>query len=151
MLPPRKNWKWVKDTVNTDGPALMKHYADNPAHIETLWKGEGGGKDAHAELHAPRLLAIPLWLLDHIRQEGRALMPHEILQIVVTHLKADNTGAYAEVWTIIAAWCILESQGTTTGESLVSFTIEAITEVEDEYLGKWLEQRLDRTMGPGAR
>ena len=29
-----------------------------------------------------------------------------------------------------------------------SFAIEAITEVEDEYLGKWLEQRLDTTMGP---
>ncbi len=57
----------------------MKHYADNPARIETLWKGEGGDKDAQAELHAPRLLAIPLWLLDRIRQEGRALMPHEIL------------------------------------------------------------------------
>jgi hypothetical protein len=30
----------------------------------------------------------------------------------------------------------------------MSFSIEAITEVEDEYLGKWLEQRLDMTMGP---
>jgi hypothetical protein len=39
-------------------------------------------------------------------------------------------------------------QGNKDGESLVSFSIEAITEVEDEYLGKWLEQRLDTTMGP---
>jgi hypothetical protein len=30
----------------------------------------------------------------------------------------------------------------------MSFSIEAITEVEDEYLGQWLEQRLDTTMGP---
>ena len=76
-------------------------------------------------------------------------MPHKILHIVVTHLEADNTGAYADAWATIAAWCILASQGTMNGESLVSFAIEAITEVEDEYLGKWLKQRLDdTTMGP---
>jgi len=28
------------------------------------------------------------------------------------------------------------------------FSIEAITEVEDDYLGRWLEQQLDTTMGP---
>ena len=76
-------------------------------------------------------------------------MPHKILHIVVTNLKVDNnTAAYADVWATIAAWCILASQGNTTGESLVSFAIEAITEVEGKYLGKWLEQQLDMTMGP---
>ena len=75
-------------------------------------------------------------------------MPYEILCIVVTHLEANNTAAYADAWATIAHWCILASQGTTAGESLVSFAIEAITEVEDEYLGKWLKQRLNTTMGP---
>ena len=148
LLPQRKTWEWVKETVNTDGPALLKHYADDPTRIGMLWKGEGGDENAQEELHAPRLIAIPQWVLDCIRQEWRALMPYEILQIVVTHLEADNIAAYAEAWTTIAHWCILASQGTTAGESLVSFAIEAITEVEDEYLGKWLKQRLDTTMGP---
>jgi hypothetical protein len=26
LLPQRKTWEWVKETVNTDGPALIKHY-----------------------------------------------------------------------------------------------------------------------------
>ncbi len=30
----------------------------------------------------------------------------------------------------------------------MAFSIEAITEVEDDYLKKWLKQRLDTTMGP---
>jgi len=150
LLPQRKTWERVKETVNTDGPALLKHYANDPARIGTLWKGEGGDEDAQAELHASRLIAIPLWLLDCIRQEGRALMPCEILRIVVAHLEADNTAAYADAWATIAHWCILASQGTTAGESLVSFAIEAVTEVEDEYLGKWLEQRLDTTRGGPA-
>ncbi len=124
LLPQWKTLEWVRETVNTDGPALLKHYADDPARIRTLWKGEGGDEDAQAELHAPWLIAIPLWLLDRIRQEGRALMPYEILCIVVTHLEANNTAAYADAWATIAHWCILASQGTTAGESLVSFALD---------------------------
>ena len=47
----------------------------------------------------------------------------------------------------VSAWCVLASQGSSSGDSLMSFSIEAITEVEDKYLGKWLEQQLDTTMG----
>ena len=75
-------------------------------------------------------------------------MPHDILRIVTTHVGEVNTAAYADAWATVASWCLLAGQASTTGESLVSFSIEAITEVEDEYLGKWLEQRLDTTMGP---
>ena len=147
LLPQRKTWEWVKETVSSDGPAMFKFYDDDPSRAGTLWKGEGGD-GAKEEVHAPRLLSIPLWLLDRIRQEGRALMPHEILRIVTNHVGEVNTQAYADAWATIAAWCLLAGQVSTTGESLVSFSIEAITEVEDEYLGKWLEQRLDTTLGP---
>jgi len=76
-------------------------------------------------------------------------MPHDILRIVTTHVGEVNTTAYADAWATIASWCLLACQASTTGESLVSFfSVEAITEVKDEYLGKWLEQRLDKTMGP---
>ena len=147
LLPQRKTWEWVKETVSSDGPAMFKFYDDDPSRAGTLWKGEGGD-GAKEEVHAPRLLSIPLWLLDRIRQEGRALMPHEILRIVTNHVGEVNTTAYADAWSTVASWCLLAGQVSTTGESLVSFSIEAITEVEDEYLGKWLEQRLDTTLGP---
>ena len=75
-------------------------------------------------------------------------MPYEILRMVVHHLEEVDTQAYTDAWATVAAWCILASQGNTSGESLMSFSIEAITEVEDDYLGRWLEQRLDTTMGP---
>jgi hypothetical protein len=148
LLPQRKTWEWVKETVCSDGQAMFKFYDDDPSRAGTLWKGEGGDDGAEEEVHAPRLLSIPLWLLDKIRQEGRALMPHEILRIVTTHIGEVNTQAYADAWATIAAWCLFAGQASTTGESLMSFSIEAITEVEDEYLGKWLEQRLDTTLGP---
>ena len=75
-------------------------------------------------------------------------MPHEILRIITSHIREVNTTAYTNAWATIAAWFLLAGQASTTGESLVSFSIEAITEVEDKYLGKWLEQRLNTTMGP---
>ena len=75
-------------------------------------------------------------------------MPHDILRIVTTHVGEVNTPEYADSWATVAAWCLLAGQASTTGESFMSFTIEAITEVEDDYLGKWLEQRLNTTLGP---
>ena len=75
-------------------------------------------------------------------------MPHDILRIITTHIGEVDTTAYADAWSTVASWSLLAGQASATGESLVSFSVEAITEVEDDYLGKWLEQRLDTTMGP---
>ncbi len=144
LFPTIKTWQWVKKTVYTDGPALIKHYDDDPTRIGTLWKGEGADESEKRELHAPRLLSIPMWLLDRIRQEGRALMPYENARIVVNHIDKVNDAAYGAAWATIVVWCILASQSNAAGESLVSFSIKAITKVEDEYLGKWLEQSVAR-------
>jgi len=151
LLPQLKTWQWVKESVFTDGPALIKHYEDDASRIGTLWKGEGADATSKGEIQVPRLIAIPLWLLDRIRKEGRALMPQEILRIVVAHLEEANDAQYAMAWETLATWCYMASQGNKDGEILTSFSIEAITEVEDEYLGKWLEQRLDTAMGPRPR
>jgi hypothetical protein len=148
LLPTNKTWQWVKEAVFTDGIALIKYFDDDPTRSGTLWKGEGASDTTKRELHAPRLISIPLWLLEKIKQEGRALMPYEILRIIMTHLEEVNTQEYADAWATVTAWWVLASQGNTTGDNLMSFAIEAITEEEDEYLGKWLEQRLDTTMGP---
>jgi hypothetical protein len=37
-----KTWQWVKETVCTDGPALIKYFDDDPARAGTLWPGDGG-------------------------------------------------------------------------------------------------------------
>ena len=64
LLPQCKTWEWVKETVSSDGPAMFKFYDKDPSHVGMLWKGEGGDDEAKKEAHAPRLLSIPLWLLD---------------------------------------------------------------------------------------
>ena len=74
-------------------------------------------------------------------------MPYKVLRFVYHHLNKVNTQECANGWATVVAWCILAAQGNANGESLVAFSIEAITKVEDDYLGKWLEQRLNTTMG----
>jgi hypothetical protein len=145
LLPQLKTWQWVKEMVFTDGPAHIKYYEDDASRVGTLWKGEGGDATSKVEIQVPRLLVIPLWLLDHIRKEGRPLMPHEILRIVVTHLKEVNDAAYADAWGTLATWCYMASQADKDGESLLAFAIEAITEVEDKYLGRWLDTAAEMT------
>jgi hypothetical protein len=70
LLPQLKTWQWVKESVFTDGPALIKHYEDDASRVGTLWKGEGANAASKVEIQIPRLIAIPLWLLDQIKKEG---------------------------------------------------------------------------------
>lgn len=133
LLPQLKTWQWVKDTVATDGPALIKHFEDDTLRNGTLWRGKGGEEIAKQEIQAPRLVVIPLWLLERIRQEGRALMPYEILRVILKHVEEVNTQAYADAWDLVVAWCIMASQGCKDRESLLSFAVITITKVEDVY------------------
>ena len=48
----------------------------------------GGGKKE--ETNVPRLLLIPLVLFEKIRAEGRPLMPHEVLKLMMVHLEQVN-------------------------------------------------------------
>jgi hypothetical protein len=121
LLPQLKTWQWVKETVFTDGPALIKHYEDDASRIGTLWKGEGGGATSKVEVQAPRLIAIPLWLLDRIRREGRALMPHKILSIVEAHIEEVGNEPYAKAWETLAAWCYMQAKGTRMGKASPCF------------------------------
>ncbi len=41
LLPQRKTWEWVKETVSSDGPAMFKFYDEDPSRAGTLWNGEG--------------------------------------------------------------------------------------------------------------
>jgi hypothetical protein len=70
-------------------------------------------------------------------------MPHKVLQLVVTHLEGltcvpgQEDQAIKEVCSSIAQWCYLAHD---------AFSINAVTEMDYEYHGKWLKQRLNTTV-----
>jgi hypothetical protein len=95
-------------------------------------------------------LHIPLTLFEMIRNQGCPLMPHEVLRLVLDHIESspgEQTQQASSPWELVVQWCIVEAQHDAQGDSLVSFSVEAITEGDDAYFGQWVEQRLDGTLG----
>ncbi len=89
-------------------------------------------------------------LFDKIRNEGRPLMPHEILQLVLTYLESNQEVQNQQTDTaleLVVKWCVVAAQQDSQGESLVAFSVEAITEGDDADFEQWVEQRLDGTLG----
>jgi hypothetical protein len=96
------------------------------------------------------LLHIPLVLFELMRKEGCPLMPHEVLALVLKHIKnlpTEQEEATANAWQLVVRWCIMAAQKDQQGDSFVLFSVEAITEGGDAYFGQWMENCLDSTMG----
>ncbi len=111
-----------------------------------MWTPAAGCEKA--EGHAPQLLHIPLVLFMLIRKEAHPLMLHEVLIIMMKHPKETGaTNNQGKAWDLVAKWCIVAAQKDAQGGSLVSFTVEAITEGDDSYFKQWVEQHLNATMG----
>jgi hypothetical protein len=56
-------------------------------------------------------------------------MPHEVLAMIMKHL--EETGAtddQGKAWDLVVKWCIVVAQKDAQGDSLVSFTVKAVTE-----------------------
>ncbi len=106
--------------------------------------GEGATTE---KTNVPRLLLIPLVLFEKIRAEGRPLMPHEVLKLVMAHLKSMNNDVVVAAWSLIAMWCLMVTQQDTSGDSWVAFSVKAITEGEVADLSRCLKQRLSSILG----
>jgi hypothetical protein len=73
-------------------------------------------------------------------------MPHEVLTIVMEYIDLAEDDAVIDAWKLVAKWCLLASQMDGQGDSWLAFAVDAVTEGDGEYLGKWIEQWLDATM-----
>ena len=75
-------------------------------------------------------------------------MPHEVLAIVMKHLEETRaTHDQGKAWNLVAKWCIVVAQKDAQWESLVLFTVKAVTEGDDSYFKEWVEQQLNTMMG----
>jgi hypothetical protein len=76
-------------------------------------------------------------------------MPHETYEITLGIVNAapDVEKARAH-WDLVLSWCLLAAQRNSAGNSHLSLAVEAVTEGDDEYFVRWIDQRLDSTFGP---
>ena len=105
------NHQDIKATIATDGPTLINHYDKDSSRRGTLWTPGADcemGKD-----HVPCLFHILVMLFKLIHNEGRPLMPHEILKLVLAHLESSQrpwTLQTSTAWELIVKWCVVAAQ-----------------------------------------
>jgi hypothetical protein len=76
-----------------------------------------------------------------IRKEACPLMLHKVLAIMMKHLKETRaTEDQGKSWELVAHWCIVAAQKDAQGDSLVAFTVKAISEGNYSYFKQWVEQ-----------
>jgi hypothetical protein len=152
VLPQLKTWKWETKTASSNAEELAAHYSEDHTCRGKLWVLDQPGSEGWTATKAPLLLAIPLVLFSAIQKEGKQLMPHEIRELAMTIVvKSADVVATTGEWDLILSWCVLAAQQEESGSSLVALSVEAVTEGDDEYFSKWIDQRLDSTLGPHPR
>ncbi len=149
VLPQQKLWSWETKMVSSDAVALATHYDKDPTCRGKLWTPEQADSAGWTAVKAPLLLTIPLVLFQAIREEGKPLMPHEIHGLAMTIINSSADIAKARTdWDLILTWCILAAQQNTYGNSHLSLSVEVVTEGDDDYFEKWIDQQLNSTFGP---
>jgi hypothetical protein len=148
ILPQEKTWKWKTQRCSTNPTALEDYYKHDTTWRGKLWSPDLSEDDK--EIQVPHLLSIPLILFSTIHAEGQPLVLHEIHALVVTLTsEAEDASMASQDWSLVSKLCLMAAQKeTTNGNSLVALAVNTVTEGDEEYLGRWLEQWLDTTMGP---
>ena len=146
ILPQQKTWRWEMTLVATDAAAMAAYYAEDNTRRGNLWAptivGNEGGEGV--------ILAIPVVLFQALRAEKKPLMPCEAYKITMGIVNAaqDVDNAQAD-WDLVLSWCLLAAQLNLVGNSShLNLAVEAVTEGGEEYFVKWIDQRLDSTLGP---
>jgi hypothetical protein len=149
VLPQQSTWKWDTKTTSSDAAVLEAHYAADPTRRGKLWAPDQADSDEWTAIMAPRLLAAPLVLFRAIREEQRPLMPHEIRGLVLTIIKdADDSNKACDDWQLVLSWCLLAAQQDANRNSYLGVPVDAVTEGDNDYFEKWIDQRLDSVFGP---
>jgi hypothetical protein len=78
-------------------------------------------------------------------------MPHKVHAMIDTLSHGDDVIADKAEWQLVLNWCLVTAQMDSKCDSLVSFAIDAVTEGDDGYLGWWIDNCLDSTIGAGPR
>jgi hypothetical protein len=96
----------------------------------------------------PVLLSILLVLFYAMQAEGRQLMPHDVHALVMAMIEVTpDTSVLTNDWSLVLNRCLAIAQRNDKGESFVACAVDAITKGDDDYLERWIMNRLNVAMG----
>jgi hypothetical protein len=149
VLLQQSTWKWDTKTTSSDAVALEAHYTADPTRRGKLWAPDQADSHEWTAIMALRLLVAPLVLFRAIQEERRPLIPHEVRGLVLTIINdADNLNKASNDWQLDLSWCLLAAQQDANGNSYLGVPVDAVTEGDNYYFEKWIDQRLDVVFGP---
>jgi hypothetical protein len=90
ILPPQAAFAWTTCKAINDKSKLMAWYPDNPTEYGNLWDPTAGD-ETKEDILIPQLIALPLRAAKLYHQLGGAVMPHELLDSLETHLASLET------------------------------------------------------------
>ncbi len=94
-------------------------------------------------------MAVPLVLFWAIQDKQKPLKPKEIRGLVLTiNSEVANFDKASNNWQLLLSWYLLASQQDANGTSLLGLPVDAVTEGDDNYFKKWIDQRLNAVFRP---
>ena len=61
--------------------------------------------------------------------------------MIMKHLEeTGSTNEQGKAWDLVVKWCVVVTQTDAQEDSLMLFTVEAVTEGDDSYFEQWMEQ-----------
>ena len=124
---------------------MLEHYKDK-THYGELYQ-ETGGKTAK---QVPNILAIPLVAVRLFELHKKGKMPHECLNLLLSHINKNNDSGDKTEWSLIRDWLITAAYCDAKKRkklSVVGIDIEGVT-CNDDEVREWIKNRLDETIGP---
>jgi hypothetical protein len=130
FLPPSSAFEWKTCKAVADKTALFDWYNDNPSEYGKLW--EPAADLTREDIKVPRMIALPLRAAKLYHEFKGPAMPHELLQVLETHLASkDTTLDNGDDWGLVQKWLLVAAQksvGTATvpGKSFLGFSTHAL-------------------------
>jgi hypothetical protein len=139
LLQATKSWAWVKKSVRSNGNEVIQAYTGGLEH-GLLWAPTPNGTEV--EMHVPRLLCLPPVFVKLLRDQKKALMPHEVWQVVKNFSESQGLAQdFVEACKFVMDWCVVAAQATAPDkDSFLAFGLDSVTEQDsDVSLAVWLE------------
>jgi hypothetical protein len=143
-MPTTKTWEWFSGDAVTNFAAFEDHYATK-ASRSTLWMPVVG-EDTSGAIQVPHLLAIPNVLVDLLRTQGMAIMPHKVLMMMDDFI-ASSTHPTGQQWECVCKWCLVAGQSRANGKSKVFLETSPVT-INDDDFDLWVVNCLGISLGP---
>jgi hypothetical protein len=152
ILPPLAAFAWTTCKAIDDKSKLMAWYQDNPTEYGHLWDPTAGD-GTKEDILVPRLIALPLRTAKLYHQLSGAVMPHELLDLLETHLASPETSLdNGDDWGLVQKWLLVAAQKDGGNgdpnklKSHIAFRVDALLS-NDTLIHCWISDRLDATLG----